>query len=65
MHRLTRKGVPFAWTDECQIAFEELMRHLADAPVLRHYQPDLETKLETDTSDGAVAGVLSQDHGGQ
>jgi len=63
LNHLTRKDVPFAWTDKCQKAFEELKKRLTDAPILRHYHPDLETKLETDASDGVVAGVLSQKHG--
>ena len=31
-----------------------------NAPVLYYYQPELETWLETDASDGVVAGVLTQ-----
>ena len=34
-----------------------------NAPVLYHYQPELETQLETDASDGVVVGVLTQQHG--
>jgi len=63
LNHLTRKDVPFTWTRQHQEAFEELKRQLADAPILRHYNPDLETKLETDASDGVVAEVLSQKHG--
>jgi hypothetical protein len=32
------------------------------APILRHYDPDLKTILETEALDGVVAGVLSQLH---
>ena len=32
------------------------------APVLRHYDPNLESRIETDASNGVVAGVLSQLH---
>jgi hypothetical protein len=32
------------------------------APILRHYNPNLESRMETDASDGVVAGVLSQLH---
>lgn len=63
LNRLTRKDVPFIWTEECQHAFENLKERLTDAPILRHYHPGLETKLETDASDGVVAGVLSQKYG--
>ena len=33
-----------------------------NTPVLYYYQPELETQLETDASDGVVAGVLTQQH---
>jgi RNase H-like domain found in reverse transcriptase len=33
-----------------------------NSPILRHYDPNLETRIETDASDGVVAGVLSQLH---
>ena len=65
LHRLTRKDVQFTWTPGCEESFQELKRRLINAPVLQHYRPDLETRLETDASDGVVAGVLSQNHGGQ
>ena len=46
----------------CQNAFEELKERLIAAPVLKHYDPNLESRMETDASDGVVAGVLSQLH---
>ena len=30
------------------------------APILRYYKPDLPTIVETDASNGVIAGVLSQ-----
>ena len=38
---------------------------LTSAPILQHYSEELETRIETDASDGVVAGVLSQKHGDQ
>src|SRR3954470_23601134 len=32
--RLTRKGIPFLWTEDCEKSFEELKRRLTTAPVL-------------------------------
>ncbi|KAK8929012.1 hypothetical protein KSP39_PZI017869 [Platanthera zijinensis] len=32
--KLTRKNIPFIWTDDCQEAFEELKRKLTTAPIL-------------------------------
>lgn len=62
LDRLTKKETPFEWNENCQNGFEELKRRLTNAPVLYHYQPELETRLETDASDGVVAGVLTQRH---
>ena len=45
---------------ECQRAFDQLKNSLTQVPVLRHYQPDLPTKVETDASDEVIAGILSQ-----
>lgn len=59
---LTRKDVPFVFDEKCQEAFEELKRRLVSAPLLAHYDPDKESMLETDASDGVVAAVLSQLH---
>ena len=59
---LTKTGIPFDFDEECWNAFEELKARLTSAPVLRHYDPELECMVETDASDGVVAGVLSQLH---
>src|SRR5436190_8221689 len=60
--RLTRNNVPFVFDQACQEAFGEIKNRLVSAPILRHYDPNLESMLETDASDGIVAGVLSQLH---
>ena len=57
---LTEKNTKFNWSNDCRVAFETLKRMLVEAPVLAH--PDF-TKpflLDTDASDVAVGGVLSQ-----
>jgi hypothetical protein len=35
---------------------------LTSASILQHYSEELKTRIETDASDGVVAGVLSQKH---
>ena len=45
-------------------AFEDLKIAFTTAPVLAHYDPALETWVETDSSDFVSAGVLSQMHDG-
>lgn len=62
LHNLTRikqKGrIP--WTDESERAFAALKRAFMQAPVLHHYQPDRPIVVETDCSDYALGGILSQ-----
>jgi transposase InsO family protein len=60
---LTKSNTPFIWDQACRQAFENLKDYLSTSPVLRYYDYSLPTKLETDASDGVVAGVLSQQHG--
>ncbi|MDI6015466.1 reverse transcriptase/ribonuclease H family protein, partial [Escherichia coli] len=60
LNKLTHKDVPFVFDQGCKEAFQRLKDALVTAPVLEHYQPNRETKIETDASDGVVAGVLSQ-----
>ena len=60
LNQLTRKDIPFKWTAECQLAFDELKKTMLTAPVLQHYQPDRLTMVETDASDGVVGAVGSQ-----
>lgn len=59
---ITRPSEPFVWTEECTEAFEELRRQLLAIQAIYHFHPELPTKLETDASDGVIAGVLSQEH---
>ena len=58
--QLTRKDHQFQFDRSCHGAFEELKKRLTSAPLLRHYDPDLESMIETDASDGVIAGILSQ-----
>ena len=59
---LTKTGVRLVWAQACQDSFQKLKSMLTSAPILQHYSEDLETRIETDASDGVVAGVLSQRH---
>ena len=42
--------------------FEELKSHFCSAPILKHFDPALDTILETDASNYVVLGILSQCH---
>jgi transposase InsO family protein len=60
LNTLTRKGTPYKWTESCQEAFDQLKQAMLEAPILRYYDYELPTMVETDASNGVVAGVLSQ-----
>src|SRR5258705_352239 len=54
------KNTPFVWSPDCENVFSQLKRAFTSAPILRHFDPDLETILECDASDYVISGVLSQ-----
>lgn len=61
--KLTGKE-PFRWSTEAQTAFDTLKKHLTEAPILAfpNCRPDAPTfVLDTDASDSAIGGVLSQE----
>jgi len=62
---LLGEGVPFSWTEEQEQAFTTLKEAIGKAPVLRIFDPDLLTTVETDASGFAIGAVLFQtdEHG--
>jgi len=64
MTALTKKDArPFDFNDKAQAAFKHLKNAFLKAPILAHYNPDLQNWVETNASNYVVAGVLSQMHG--
>ena len=62
LHALTKKGVPFQWTWECQLAFDRLKELLCSAPVLAYPQfgGNHHFILEADASLAGLGAVLAQ-----
>ena len=60
LNNLTRKNTRFIWTDRCQTAFDTLKTVFTTAPILAHFNPENPIIVETDSSEYAIAGILSQ-----
>ena len=62
MHSLTKKNMPFQWTDGCESAFSQLKAALSTSPVLVYprFGPGHSFILETDASTVGLGAVLSQ-----
>lgn len=60
LHDLTKKDVPWAWGPAQKEAFEALKRAFTEGPVLAHWDPDREMRVEIDASGFATGGVISQ-----
>ena len=54
------KRLEWNWTNQCEQAFQELKKRFTTAPILAHFDPNVEAIVETDASDFALGGVLSQ-----
>ena len=63
--RLTRKDTPFVWTPLQEKAFTQLRDACAQPPLLKTFQPNRPTWIETDASDLAIGACLTQEHNGK
>jgi hypothetical protein len=57
---LTKRDVPFAWTDECRKAFDKLKERFLEEPILKMPDTTKQFVLETDASKWATGAVLKQ-----
>ena len=56
---LTCKDTPFTWGPDHTNAFKSLKNAFTQAPILVHFNPDDPIVVETDTSDYAIAAIIS------
>ena len=55
-----RKAGQLEWSVEANQAFARLQAAFTSAPLLRHFDPNLPIRLETDASEFGLAGILTQ-----
>jgi len=58
--RLTQKEMIFEWDQACQTTFDHMKKRMTEAPILRHFDQNRETILETDSFDYINDDILSQ-----
>lgn len=60
LNHLTKKRVPFVWSEECQESFTKLKAALVNPQILQYPQFDKEFIITTDASKFGIGAVLSQ-----
>lgn len=60
--RLLTKNSTFQWDAKAEEAFNNIKQAFQGADILTHFDPNLETIIETDASDFAISAILSQYH---
>ena len=65
IYQLTRKGIPFVWTEEHQKAFEEIKKDLTNPPVLAMPNDTGHLILVSDTSTTGCGAALYQEQRGR
>lgn len=60
--KLTKKGEPFLWGREQDVARDYIISCLTEEPVLAIFDPKLPTELHTDASSIGYGGILLQEH---
>jgi len=60
LNELTKKGVPFEWTNEREMAMQSLKKAIAQDVVLSFPVPGAKLRLEVDASNYAMGAVLHQ-----
>jgi hypothetical protein len=57
---LTKKSVPFKWTEQCRQSLDKLIALVTSSPVLAYPDFSRQFEMEVDASAFAVGGILFQ-----
>ena len=58
--RMTKKNFEFEWTSACESVFQKLKKRVTEISILTHFNFELKTIIESDSSDYVSAEILSQ-----
>lgn len=59
LHELLRKNVPFIWSKECEMVFNECKTAIVESPVLAFFDPSKPLTLVCDASPYGVGAILN------
>ena len=60
--KLTRKGIKFKWSNDCQVSFDYLKDFLIKDPLLKYPDPNKRYVVFMGASDQAAAAILTQEY---
>jgi len=61
IRQLTRQGVPWNWSKSQEESLKTVKQLIADAPVLRYYDPETELTIQCDSSQTGLGAALLQE----
>ena len=62
LRQLLQEDILWHWTDEHCSAIQSIKKLITQSPVLKYFDPKLDTKLSVDASKSGLEGVLLQKH---
>ena len=62
LRQLLQEDILWHWTDEHSSAIPSIKKLITQSPVLKYFDPKLDTKLSVDASKSGLGGVLLQKH---
>ena len=62
LRQLLQENILWHWTDEHSSAIQSIKKLITHSPVLKYFDPKLDTKLSVDASKSGLGGVLLQKH---
>ena len=60
LRRLTIEDTPWHWESQQEEAYKNILKLMADAPVLRYYDVNMEVTVQSDASEKGLGAVLLQ-----